>query len=72
MPKKFWFFNAALGTGKVVRLKLLRGFRQWTGCVPNRLVAFKAALGTGKIVRLRHFWLSKLLWAQERLPIKLL
>ena len=48
-------FKAALGTGKVVCLKL------FAGCVPNKLVVFKAALGTAKVVCLRNLWLSKLL-----------
>ena len=54
-------FKAALGTGKVVCLKLFACFRHGTGCVPNKLVVFKAALGTGKVVCLRNLWLGKLL-----------
>ena len=36
-----------------MRLKLLRRFRQGTGCVPKKFVVFKAALVTGKVVCLK-------------------
>ena len=61
MPNKLVVDKTALGTGKVLCLKLLWCFRHGTGCAPNKLVFLKVALGTGKVVRLRNLWLSKLL-----------
>ena len=43
MPNKLVVVKAALGTGKVVCLELLRCFKQGAGCVSKKFMVFKAA-----------------------------